>query len=157
MQQGYVLFKEARVPNITAYNRAASEPLPTIWLIHDEFADWMQLDHYRAAVEAAVNRLGVKARAAGIYLIFAAQRPDASVFPMQLRSNLGNRLILRVDSAGTSDLSLGIKNGGAERLLGKGHLAAIIGGGTTPIYAQVPFIETERLEEAVAAIVRACG
>lgn len=157
MQRRYALFKEARVPNITAYNRAASEPLPTIWLIHDEFADWMQLDHYRAAVEAAVNRLGVKARAAGIYLIFAAQRPDASVFPMQLRSNLGNRLILRVDSAGTSDLSLGIKNGGAERLLGKGHLAAIIGGGTTPIYAQVPFIETDRLEEAVAAIVRACG
>jgi S-DNA-T family DNA segregation ATPase FtsK/SpoIIIE len=154
MQRRYALFKEARVSNIAAYNKAAGEPLPLIWLIHDEFADWMQIDSYRSGVEAAVTRLGVKARAAGIYLIFAAQRPDASVFPMQLRSNLGNRLILRVDSAGTSDLSLGIKNGGAERLLGKGHLAAIIGGGTTPVYAQVPFIDTERLEQLVAALVR---
>lgn len=154
MQRRYALFKEARVSNITAYNKSAAEPLPLIWLIHDEFADWMQLDSYRAGVEAAVTRLGVKARAAGIYLIFAAQRPDASVFPMQLRSNLGNRLILRVDSAGTSDLSLGIKNGGAERLLGKGHLAAIIGGGTNATYAQVPFLSTDRLELLVAAITR---
>ena len=157
MQRRYALFKDARASNITAYNKTASEPLPLIWLIHDEFADWMQLDSYRTGVEAAVNRLGVKARAAGIYLIFAAQRPDASVFPMQLRSNLGNRLILRVDSAGTSDLSLGIKNGGAERLLGKGHLAAIIGGGTTPVYAQVPFLDTDRLEQLVAALVRDLG
>ncbi|TPM23828.1 FtsK/SpoIIIE domain-containing protein [Mesorhizobium sp. B2-3-6] len=157
MQRRYSLFKEARVSNITAYNKATSNPLPLLWLIHDEFADWMQLDTYRAGVEAVVNRLGIKARAAGIYLIFAAQRPDASVFPMQLRSNLGNRLILRVDSAGTSDLSLGVKGGGAERLLGKGHLAAIIGGGTTPIYAQVPFIDTDRLEQLVAALVRGLG
>lgn len=154
MQRRYALFKNARVSNVSAYNAVAPEPLPLIWLIHDEFADWMQLDSYRISVEAAVNRLGVKARAAGIYLIFAAQRPDASVFPMQLRSNLGNRLILRVDSAGTSDLSLGMKNGGAERLLGKGHLAAIIGGGTTPIYAQVPFLDTGRLEQLVAALNR---
>jgi S-DNA-T family DNA segregation ATPase FtsK/SpoIIIE len=154
MQGRYALFKAARVSNITAYNKAAAEPLPLIWLIHDEFADWMQIDSYRAGVEAAVNRLGVKARAAGIYLIFAAQRPDASVFPMQLRSNLGNRLILRVDSAGTSDLSLGMKNGGAERLLGQGHLAAIIGGGTTPVYAQVPYIDSDRLEQLVEALVR---
>ena len=133
MERRYGLFKEARVSNIRSYNQKADVQLPTIWVVHDEFADWMQIDTYRAGVEAAVSRLGVKARAAGIYLIFAAQRPDASVFPMQLRSNLGNRLVLRVDSAGTSDLSLGIKGGGAERLLGKGHLAAILGGGTSPI------------------------
>lgn len=157
MQRRYALFKEARVSNITAYNASAAEPLPLIWLIHDEFADWMQIDSYRAGVEAAVTRLGVKARAAGIYLIFAAQRPDASVFPMQLRSNLGNRLILRVDSSGTSDLSLGVKNGGAERLLGKGHLAAIIGGGTNPVFAQVPFVSTNRLEQLVEALVRDLG
>lgn len=153
MERRYGLFKEARVSNIRSYNQKAETPLPTIWLVHDEFADWMQIDAYRAGVEAAVSRLGVKARAAGIYLIFAAQRPDASVFPMQLRSNLGNRLVLRVDSAGTSDLSLGVKGGGAERLLGKGHLAAILGGGTEPIYAQVPFIREEELPLLVEAIV----
>ncbi|MBY5504095.1 hypothetical protein HFO81_00900 [Rhizobium leguminosarum] len=153
MERRYALFKEARVSNVNAYNAAASESLPLIWLIHDEFADWMQIDTYRTAVDAIVSRLGVKARAAGIYLIFAAQRPDSSVFPMQLRSNLGNRLILRVDSAGTSDLSLGVKGGGAERLLGKGHIAAIIGGGTEPVFAQVPYISEERLEALVDAIV----
>ncbi len=154
MERRYALFKAARVSNIGSYNQKAEAPLPTIWLIHDEFADWMQIDEYRSAVEAAVSRLGVKARAAGIYLIFAAQRPDASVFPMQLRSNLGNRLVLRVDSAGTSDLSLGIKGGGAERLLGKGHLAAILGGGTEPVYAQVPFVQEDELPLYIDAIIR---
>ena len=70
----------------------------------------------------------MKARAAGIYLVFAAQRPDANVMPMQLRANLGNRLVLRVDGEGTSDIALGEK--GAERLLGKGHLAAKLEGET---------------------------
>lgn len=153
MQRRYALFKGPRVSNVRAYNEIAGEPLPLIWLIHDEFADWMQIESYRMAVESAVSRLSVKARAAGIYLIFAAQRPDNGVFPMQLRSNLGNRLVLRVDSAGTSDLSLGVKRGGAERLLGKGHLAAILGGGTEPIYAQVPFISEQRLEALVAALI----
>ncbi|MGO7532760.1 FtsK/SpoIIIE domain-containing protein [Rhizobium leguminosarum] len=153
MERRYALFKTARVSNVRAYNATAFEPIPLIWLIHDEFADWMQIDSYKLAVDAAVSRLGVKARAAGIYLIFAAQRPDNSVFPMQLRSNLGNRLILRVDSAGTSDLSLGVKGGGAERLLGKGHLAAILGGGTEPVFAQVPYISEERLEALVDALV----
>lgn len=153
MERRYAMFKEARVSNVSAYNAKASEPIPLIWLVHDEFADWMQIDTYRAGVESAVSRLGVKARAAGIYLIFAAQRPDNSVFPMQLRSNLGNRLILRVDSAGTSDLSLGVKGGGAERLLGKGHMAAILGGGTQPVFAQVPYISEDRLEALVDAII----
>lgn len=153
MERRYTLFKAARVSNIRSYNQKSDKPLPTVWLVHDEFADWMQIDEYRSGVEAAVSRLGVKARAAGIYLIFAAQRPDASVFPMQLRANLGNRLVLRVDSAGTSDLSLGVKNGSAERLLGKGHLAAILGGGTDPIYAQVPFIREDELPRLVDAII----
>jgi len=153
MERRYVLFRSARANNMTSYNRIASEPLPAVWMVHDEFADWMQIDSYRDGVEAVVSRLGVKARAAGIYLIFAAQRPDSTVFPMQLRSNLGNRLILRVDSAGTSDLSLGLKGGGAERLLGQGHLAAIMGGGSTPDYAQVPFIDDEELTQLVNALV----
>lgn len=152
MERRYALFKSARVQNLRGYNRTAEAPLPVLWLVHDEFADWMQLDEYREGVEAAVTRLGVKARAAGIYLVFAAQRPDNSVFPMQLRSNLGNRLVLRVDGAGTSDISLGVKGGGAERLLGHGHMAAILGGGTEPVYAQVPFVHEDDLPGLVAAI-----
>jgi S-DNA-T family DNA segregation ATPase FtsK/SpoIIIE len=92
----------------------------------------------------------VKARAAGIHLIFAAQRPDANVMPMQLRANLGNRLILRVDSEGTSEISLGDR--GAEKLLGKGHLLAKLEGESSMVYAQVPLASTTFLDSVIAAI-----
>ena len=103
MDERYKRFRSAKANNIGTFNRKCgeSERMPTIWLVHDEFAEWMLIEDYKAEVSATVQRLGIKARAAGIHLIFAAQRPDANVMPMQLRSNLGNRLILRVDSEGT--------------------------------------------------------
>jgi DNA segregation ATPase FtsK/SpoIIIE, S-DNA-T family len=97
-----------------------------------------------------VGRLGVKARAAGIALVFAAQRPDANMMPMQLRANLGNRLVLRVDGEGTSEIALGEK--GAERLLGKGHLAARLEGEQGVVFGQVPFVESAFLARVVAAL-----
>jgi S-DNA-T family DNA segregation ATPase FtsK/SpoIIIE len=111
----------------------------------------MLVDEYKAAVSAAVQRLGVKARAAGIHLIFAAQRPDANVLPVQLRDNLGNRLILRVESVGTSEISLGQK--GAENLLGKGHLAARLTNQSDLMYAQVPFLTDEEMM-AISEIIK---
>ncbi len=89
----------AQTRQLTCTNSETDPPqdrMPAIWLIHDEFAEWMLTEEYKEAVSSVVQRLGVKARAAGIYLVFAAQRPDANVMPMQLRANLGNRLILRV-------------------------------------------------------------
>lgn len=151
MDNRYAKLKTAKANNLTAYNAKvdAAEKLPVIWVIHDEFAEWMMVDEYKEEVTALVGRLGVKARAAGIYLVFAAQRPDANVMPMQLRANLGNRLILRVDSEGTSEIALGEK--GAERLLGRGHLLAKLEGAPLT-YAQVPFVESEFMEAAVRAI-----
>jgi S-DNA-T family DNA segregation ATPase FtsK/SpoIIIE len=138
------IFKAKKVNNLLSYNQkvTANEQLPVIFLVHDEFADWMLVDEYKDAVSEAVQRLAVKARAAGIYLIFAAQRPDNNVFPMQLRDNLGNRLILRVESVGTSEISLGGYKG-AENLLGRGHLLARFSGESNLIYAQVPFLSDE--------------
>ena len=109
MDDRYVKFRNARVSNLVAYNQKVpeSEYLPTVWLIHDEFAEWMMVNEYKEAVTSTVGRLGVKARAAGIHLVFAARRPDANVMPMQLRANLGNRLILKVNSEGTSEIALG--------------------------------------------------
>jgi DNA segregation ATPase FtsK/SpoIIIE, S-DNA-T family len=141
MERRYQLFKAARVSNIRKFRAQTGEPLPTWWIIHDEFADWMQIEEYREHIPEIVNRLSVKARAAGIFLIFAAQRPDNTVFPIQMRDQLGNRLILQVQSKGTSEISLGEK--GAERLLGRGHLLAKLGGEATPAFAQVPFIDAE--------------
>jgi S-DNA-T family DNA segregation ATPase FtsK/SpoIIIE len=151
MDRRYVRFRGARVPNLTAFNAkvSAGERLPTLWLIHDEFAEWMLTDDYKDAVANVVQRLGVKARAAGIHLVFAAQRPDANVMPMQLRANLGNRLILRVDSEGTSEIALGEK--GAERLLGRGHLLARLEGERDLCYAQVPFVDSAFADGVVNA------
>src|ERR1051326_2348649 len=124
MNRRYAVLRENKVANIFDLNKKASptEMLPFLWVIHDEFAEWMLTSEYADAVSDVVARLGVKARAAGISLVFVAERPDANVMPMQLRANLGNRLVLRVDGEGTSEIALGEK--GAERLLGKGHLAA---------------------------------
>ncbi|MFD2670966.1 FtsK/SpoIIIE domain-containing protein [Marinicrinis sediminis] len=152
MNDRYLKFKEFKVNNLKDYNSkvADAEKLPLIFLIHDEFAEWMLVDEYKSAVSSIVQRLGVKARAAGIHLIFAAQRPDANVLPVQLRDNLGNRLILRVESVGTSEISLGEK--GAEKLLGKGHLAARLQGESGLIFGQVPFLSIENLNNVTGLI-----
>lgn len=152
MDSRYQKFREQKVNNLLTYNQKVTEEekLPFLFLVHDEFADWMLVDEYKDAVSSAVQRLGVKARAAGIHLIFAAQRPDNNVFPMQLRDNLGNRLILRVESTGTSEIALGQK--GAENLLGKGHLVARLSGESQLIYAQVPFLSDEEFPFVAEAI-----
>ncbi|HEY1757090.1 MAG TPA: FtsK/SpoIIIE domain-containing protein [Bryobacteraceae bacterium] len=152
MNRRYTVLKENRVSNIFDLNQKSNptERLPFLWIIHDEFAEWMMTADYADAVSDIVGRLGVKARAAGISLVFAAQRPDATVMPMQLRANLGNRLVLRVDGEGTSEIALGEK--GAERLLGKGHLAAKLEGAPEIVFGQVPFVSNEFLTQVVAAL-----
>ncbi len=154
MERRYELFRASGVRDLRAFNVAAapSERLPMLFLVHDEFAEWMLTDDYKEAVAANVQRLGVKARAAGIHLIFAAQRPDVNVMPMQLRDNLGNRLILKVASVGTSEIALGVK--GAESLLGLGHLAARLNGEPGIVFAQAPFLSDGDIDRAVEAIIQ---
>ena len=154
MNRRYELFKAARVPNVQAYRKATGQPLPILWIIHDEFADWMQTDEYRDSVPNIVGRLSVKARAAGIFLLFAAQRPDKDVMPMQLRSQLGNRLILKVDNAATAEIAMGVKNSGAERLLGRGHMLAKTGDTPDAVFAQVPFIDLEYTIPQLVRLIR---
>jgi len=153
MDRRYALIKANRCSNIFELNRKpnATERLPCLWVIHDEFAEWMMTESYSQTVANVVSRLTVKARAAGIFLIFAAQRPDSQVMPMQLRSNLGNRLILRVDSEGTSEIALGGEKG-AERLLGRGHMAAKLEGHVGLIYCQVPMLTADEISEMVHAV-----
>lgn len=157
MERRYELFRAHGARDIRSFNTkvAAEERLPFVFLVHDEFAEWMLTEDYKAAVTSNVSRLGVKARAAGMHLIFAAQRPDANVMPMQLRDNLGNRLILKVASVGTSEIALGVK--GAEQLLGLGHLAARLSGEPAIIYAQAPFLSDDDIDAAVDAIIASEG
>jgi S-DNA-T family DNA segregation ATPase FtsK/SpoIIIE len=152
MERRYTLFAAARARDLTTFNGKSlpEARLPMLFLVHDEFADWMLDDGYKGSVSAAVQRLGVKARAAGIHLIFAAQRPDKDVMPMQLRENLGNRLILKVASEATSKIAL--DRPGAELLLGKGHLAAKLNGEQGLVFAQAPFLSDADIEAAVESI-----
>jgi len=157
MEGRYRMFASARARDLPTFNAKAPPEgrLPMVFLIHDEFADWMFDDEYKSAVGSAVQRLGVKARAAGIHLIFAAQRPDKDVMPMQLRENLGNRLILKVASEATSKIAL--DRPGAELLLGKGHLAAKLNGEQGLVFAQAPFLSDDDIAAAVEAIRRDAG
>lgn len=157
MNRRYTVLRENKVSNIFDLSRKPNptERLPFLWVIHDEFAEWMMTDEYASAVSNTVSRLGSKARAAGISLVFAAQRPDVKVMPMQLRANLGNRLVLRVDGEGTSEIALTEK--GAERLLGKGHLAARLEGEPDIVFGQVPFVSSEFLSQVVANLKESTG
>ena len=157
MDRRYRVLRENRVSNVFELNRkaGATERLPLLWVIHDEFAEWMMTPEYAESISSVVGRLGVKARAAGISLVFAAQRPDVNVMPMQLRANLGNRLVLRVDGEGTSEIALGEK--GAERLLGKGHLVAKLEGEPNIVFGQVPFVDSDFLAQAVEILKRSAS
>lgn len=145
MERRNHLLAEAGVTKLDQFNKKVppEERLPRIWLFHDELADWMMISDYRDAVELNANRLGVKARAAGINLILVTQRPDKDALPMQLRANLTNRLVLKVADKRNSILVL--DEPGAERLLGRGHLAAKLSGEGKIILAQVPFIHEDEI------------
>ena len=142
-----------KASNVLQHNSlvAESERFPIIWLFHDEFAAWMIDEDYKKLVSNTVQQLGMMARAAGIFLIFAAQRPEAKVMTAQLRSNLDNRLILRVASEADSEMSLGEK--GAEQLLGKGHIAVRLPEEQGLILAQVPYLGPNEVQGVVKAIV----
>lgn len=154
MERRNKLLAEAGVTKLSHYNQRVdlADRLPRIWLFHDELADWMMIKEYRESVERNASRLGVKARAAGINLVLVTQRPDRDALPMQLRANLTNRLVLKVADKRNSILVL--DEPGAERLLGRGHLAAKLSGEGKVVLAQVPFADEKEIEELSRIIER---
>ncbi|WP_265519744.1 hypothetical protein [Nitratireductor luteus] len=83
-------------------------------------------DKYRKVIQSTMTRLASKARACGIHVVMITQRAAQDAIPPGIRDNLGNRLILKVASEAGANLALGMR--GAERLLGKGRLAARLNG-----------------------------
>jgi DNA segregation ATPase FtsK/SpoIIIE, S-DNA-T family len=138
MERRYDLFKNAETEDIKHFRRKTGKNLPTIWVIHDEFAEWMKDKDYAGAVTEYVDRLSIMSRGAGIFMIFCAQRPDNTVMPMQLRSQLGNRLVLKVSDPGTAEIATGEKNSRAEQLLKHGHMLARVD--SEKVYLQVPLL-----------------
>lgn len=115
---------------------------PRIVVIFDEFADLMADKASKAALEKPLKRLGAKARAAGVHLVLATQRPEASVVTPLLRSNLPSRICLKVATKGDSNIILDSYDGAA--LLGKGDLLWRRGAGLVRL--QSPLVEADELE-----------
>ncbi|KJH71668.1 DNA translocase FtsK [Aliterella atlantica] len=127
MSDRYQRFEAAGCADISTYNQKASQVLPRIVCIFDEYADFMAEKDSRTALEQSIKRLGAMARAAGIHLIIATQRPEAKVVTPIIRSNLPGRVALRTASEADSAIILGGKQTDAANLLGKGDLLYLSG------------------------------
>ena len=154
MDRRYALITEAGHPNIDQYNRHHSSEarIPRTIIFFDEVANWMLDDGFKKEVERLIDQVATKSRAAGLHLFMIYQRADNKVMTMQLRTNLGNKLVLRLGDEGSSKIALGER--GAERLLGKGHVIAKLDS-DEKIYAQVPFIQSDEASRLAEAIARA--
>nr|WP_019502821.1 FtsK/SpoIIIE domain-containing protein [Pseudanabaena sp. PCC 6802] len=126
MGQRYHRFEKAKCADIQTYNQKMEgqdgQFLSRIVCIFDEYADFMAEKETRTELEQSIKRLGAMARAAGIHLIVATQRPEAKVVTPLIRSNLPRRVALRTASEADSAIILGGKETSAANLLGKGDL-----------------------------------
>ena len=127
MESRYHKFENARCPDLITYNQNSPQPLPRIVCIFDEYADFMAEKAVRKVLELSIKRLGAMARAAGIHLIIATQRPEAGIVTPIIRSNLPGRIALRTASEADSKIVLGGTETAAAYLLGKGDLLYQIG------------------------------
>ena len=132
MGRRYRLFEVNKCPHLDAYNQKQIQqgqaPEPRIVCIFDEYADFMVEKATRNSLEESIKRLGAMARAAGIHLIVATQRPEAKVVTPIIRSNLPGRIALRTASEADSKIILGGTRTEGAYLLGKGDLFFQVGG-----------------------------
>lgn len=123
MLKRYQIFADNGVRDISGYNELAEErddiqPMPKVVIIIDELADLMMVAS--SDVENAINRLAALARAAGMHLVVATQRPSVDVITGTIKSNIGSRIAFRASSQIDSRTIL--NESGAEKLLGKGDM-----------------------------------
>ena len=155
MSDRYNKFTELGVRNIAGYNeklQKVSEPekaghtkMPYIVVIVDEFADLMMVAS--KDVEDAVCRLAQLARAAGIHLVLATQRPSVNVITGTIKANIPSRIAFSVSSAIDSRTIL--DRSGAEKLLGKGDMLFFPSGYSEPVRVQGAFVTDEEVSKIV--------
>lgn len=121
MERRYKLFENAKCSDLKDYNRV-NKIEPNLVCIFDEYADFMVKKETKKALENNLKQMGAKARASGIHLIIATQRPDATVVTPLIRANLPARVALKTASINNSKIILGGKEIRAANLLGKGDL-----------------------------------
>ncbi|HEY8531529.1 MAG TPA: FtsK/SpoIIIE domain-containing protein, partial [Limnochorda sp.] len=146
MERRYELFAQMGTRNITGYNELMpDEALPYLVVVIDELADLMLVA--AADVEDAIARLAQMARAAGIYLVIATQRPSVDVITGLIKANVPSRLSFAVSSQVDSRTILDMA--GAERLLGKGDMLFHPVGAAKPIRAQGALVTEDEVNRVV--------
>lgn len=146
MENRYSLFAAAGVRDIRRYNEAKPEArLPFVLVMIDELADLMMVSP--ADVEEAICRLAQMARAAGIHLVMATQRPSVDVITGLIKANIPSRLSFAVSSQTDSRTILDLN--GAEKLLGKGDMLFYPVGASKPQRVQGAFISDQEVAKLV--------
>ncbi|WP_436406332.1 DNA translocase FtsK [Brevibacillus brevis] len=141
MEKRYALFVDAGVRDIDRYNQTTDDQLPYIVIVIDELADLMMVSPQD--VEDCIIRIAQKARACGIHLLLATQRPSVDVITGNIKANVPTRLAFAVFSQVDSRTIL--DQSGAERLLGRGDML-FLESGTTPVRLQGNFVSDDEIE-----------
>ena len=159
MERRYDLFSHTGTRNIEGYNNHIEQlnemnnekhaKLPYIVVFVDELADLMMVAP--GEVEDSIMRLAQMARAAGIHLIIATQRPSVDVITGIIKANIPSRIAFAVSSAVDSRTILDM--GGAEKLLGRGDMLFLASGASKPTRVQGAFLSDEEVEKIVDYVI----
>ncbi|MDR3629327.1 MAG: DNA translocase FtsK 4TM domain-containing protein [Desulfocapsaceae bacterium] len=150
MERRYRLLEEAKVKGFDSYNENAKDKLPYIVVIVDELADLMMVAS--KDVEASIARLAQMARAAGIHLILATQRPSVDVLTGLIKANFPTRISFKVSSK--IDSRTIIDTSGAEHLLGAGDMLYLPPGSSGLLRIHGAFISEDETSKLVAFLKR---
>ena len=151
MDRRYELFAHSGARDIVRYNQKAMESglpehkLPYLVIIIDELADLMMMSP--ADVEEAICRIAQKARACGIHLLVATQRPSVDVITGLIKANIPTRIAFSVSSQVDSRTIL--DQGGAEKLLGRGDMLFLENGTSKTVRLQGTFVTDDEIEKVV--------
>ncbi|MEH7250020.1 DNA translocase FtsK [Neobacillus niacini] len=154
MERRYELFAHTGVRDITRFNELAikhkqyADKLPFIVIIIDELADLMMMSP--ADVEEAICRIAQKARACGIHLIVATQRPSVDVITGLIKANIPTRIAFSVSSQVDSRTIIDIS--GAEKLLGRGDMLFLENGSSKPVRLQGTYVSDEEIDLVVGHV-----
>jgi S-DNA-T family DNA segregation ATPase FtsK/SpoIIIE len=154
MESRYEKFTKVGTRDIERYNQVATPPdsvkpaMPYIVIIIDELSDLMMVAP--AEVEDCIFRLAQMARAAGIYLVVATQRPSVDVITGTIKANIPSRIAFAVASQIDSRTILDM--GGAEKLLGRGDMLFAPVGATKPVRAQGCYVSEREIDELVSFV-----
>ncbi|MDN5695384.1 MAG: DNA translocase FtsK, partial [Staphylococcus equorum] len=147
MERRYKVFAKYHVRNITAFNKKATyeDRMPKIVIVIDELADLMMMAPQE--VEQSIARIAQKARACGIHMLVATQRPSVNVITGLIKANIPTRIAFMVSSSVDSRTIL--DSGGAERLLGYGDMLYLGSGMNKPIRVQGTFVSDDEIDDVV--------